>query len=54
MGLNYDLVDKSENLRRMNHFEQFNKAIRNFFAENARFFEYYVRILELKIGHNLI
>ena len=25
-----------------------------FFAENARFFEYYVRILALKIGDNLI
>ena len=41
MGLDYDLVDKSENLRRMNHFEKFNKANRNFFfAANARFFEY--------------
>ena len=38
MGLNYNLGDKSENLRRMNHFENFNKADRNFFAENARFF----------------
>ena len=28
MGLNYDLGDKSENLRRMNHFEKFNKATR--------------------------
>ena len=54
MGLNYDLGDKSENLRRMNHFEKFNKAKRNFFAENARFFEYYVRILALMIGANLI
>ena len=44
MGLNYDLGDKSENLRRMNHFEKFNKANRFFFAENARFFEYNVRI----------
>ena len=36
MGLNYDLGDKSENLRGMNHFEKFNKANRNFFfAENA-------------------
>ena len=33
----------------MNHFEKFKKAIRNFFAENARFFEHYVRILALKI-----
>ena len=33
----------------------FNKATRNFFfAEIARFFEYYVRILALKIGDNLI
>jgi len=54
MGLNYDLRDKSENFRRMNHFEKFNKANRNFFAENDRFFEYYLRILALKIGNNLI
>ena len=52
MDLNYDLGDKSENLRRMNHFEKFNKANRNLFAENARFFEYYVRILALMIGDN--
>ena len=26
------------------------RLIENFFAENARFFEYYVRILALKIG----
>jgi len=44
MDLNYDLGDKSENLRRRNHFEKFNKTKRNFFAENARFFEHYVRI----------
>ena len=51
MGLNYDLGDKSENLKRMNHFEKFNKADRiYFFAENARFFEYYVSIFTLKIG----
>ena len=43
MGLNYDFGDKSENLGRINHFEKFNK-----------FFEYYVRILALKIGDNLI
>ena len=35
----------------MNQFEKFNKANRNFFSENARFFEYYVCI---KIGDNLI
>ena len=46
MGLNYDLWDKSEKLRRMNYFEKFNKTY--------RFFEYYVRILALKIGDNLI
>ena len=44
MGLNYQLGDKSENLRRMNYFEIFNKVNRIFFAENARFFDYYVRI----------
>ena len=33
MGLNYDLGDKSEKLRRMNHFEKFNKANRNFFLQ---------------------
>ena len=33
MGLNYDLGDKSENLRRMNHFEKFNKANRFFFLQ---------------------
>ena len=54
MGLNYDLGDKSENLRRMNHFDKFNMANRIFFAENARFFEYYMRILALKIGNNLL
>ena len=54
MGLNYDFREKSENLRRMNQFEKFNKANRFFFAENARFFEYYVRILALKILDYLI
>ena len=38
MGLNYDLGDKSENLRRMIHFEIFNKANEFFFAENDSFF----------------
>ena len=33
MDLNYDLGDKSENLRRMNHFEKFNRANRNFFSQ---------------------
>ena len=55
MGLNYNLRDKSENLRRMNHFEKFNKANRNFFLQKILdFFDYYVRILALKIGDNLI
>ena len=57
MGLNYDLGDKSENLRRMNHFEaKANKANRNLFflAVNARFFEYYMCILALKIEESLI
>ena len=31
MGLNYDLGDKSEYLRRKNPFEKFNKAYRNYF-----------------------
>ena len=50
MGLNYDLGDegdKSDNLRRINHFEILNKANRIFFVENARFVDYYVRILAL-------
>ena len=50
MGINYDLGVKSENLRRMNPFEKFNKAN----AENARFFEYYMCILALKTGESLI
>ena len=29
----YDFGDKSENLRRMNHFEKFNKANMNFFLQ---------------------
>ena len=33
MGLNYDLGDKSENLRRMNHLKKSNKANRNFFGQ---------------------
>ena len=54
MGLNYDLGDNSEYLRRITHFEKLNKSNRFFFAVNARFSEYYVRILALKIGDNLI
>ena len=33
MGLNYNLRDKSENLGRINQFEKFNKAKRNFFLQ---------------------
>ena len=33
MGLNYDLGDKSDNLRRMNHFEKVNKAKRKYFLQ---------------------
>jgi len=35
MGLNYDLGDKLENLRKMNHFEKFNKANRIFFLRKV-------------------
>ena len=38
MGLNYDLGDKSENLRRKNHFEKFNKANRNYFLQKMQDF----------------
>ena len=45
MGLNYDLGDRSENLRRMNHFFKYLISLIEFlFAENARFFEYLVRL----------
>ena len=54
MGLKYDLGDKSENLRSVNHFKKFDKTNRIFFARNAKFFEYYVHILALKNGDNLI
>ena len=33
MGLNYNLEDKSENLRRMNHFKKFNKAKKKKFSQ---------------------
>ena len=33
MGLNYNLRDKSENLRKMNHFKKFNEANRNYFGQ---------------------
>ena len=45
MGLNYDVGDKSENLRRMNHFEKFNTVNRNFFSQ---------KMLDFSIGDNLI
>ena len=38
MGLNYDLGDKSENLRRMIHFEIFNKANEFFLQKMIVFF----------------
>ena len=45
-------------IKKFNHTENFEKcykANRTFFSENARFFEYYLRILALKIaGDNLI
>ena len=54
MGLNYDLGDKSEKLGRMNHLKNLISLKEIYFAENARFFEYYMQILALKIGDNLI
>ena len=47
MGLNYEIRDISERLRRMIHFENFNKAIEQFLTENTRFVEYYMRILTI-------
>ena len=46
MGLNYDFGDKSENLRRINHFEKFNKANRNFFCRKCQIF----RVLSAYFG----
>ena len=55
MALNYDFRDQLENLRRMNHFEKLYKAnLKILLTENTRFFEYYVRILALKLGDNSI
>ena len=51
MGLNYDLGEKSENLRRINHFKKFNKANRKFCWQKMLDFS---RILALKIVDNLI
>ena len=39
MGLNYDLGDKSENLRRMNDFEKFNKANKKISCRKCLFFQ---------------
>ena len=50
MGFNYNLGDKSENLRKMNHLKKFNKANRIFLQKMLD----YVSILALKIGYNLI
>ena len=43
MDLNYDLGDKSENLRRMkmNHLKNLIRFITFFLAENATFFVYF-------------
>ena len=39
----------------MNHLKKMYKAYnKNLLAQNTRFFEYYVRILTLKLGDNLI
>ena len=54
MGLNYDLWDKSENLRRINYFENLIRLIDIFLQKNARFLEYHLRSLTFKIGDNLI
>ena len=39
MGLNYDLGDKSENLKRMNHLKKFDKANKNFFLQKMQNFQ---------------
>ena len=48
MGLNYDLGDKSENLKRMNHFETFNKANRIFFLQKMIIFRVLCAYLGVK------
>ena len=37
MGLNYDLGDKTDNLRRINHFEKFNNLITIFLQKMLGF-----------------
>ena len=55
MGLNYDLGEKSENLRRMNHFEKFNKANRKKMLKKMLGFVSIMCVFWwLKIGYNLI
>ena len=54
MGLNYDLEDNSENLRRINHLKKINKANKTLFAENARFSSIMCVLCALKNGNNLI
>ena len=45
MGLNYDLGDKSENLRKMNNFENLIRLIEFFFGQKMLdFSSNYVRI----------
>ena len=51
MGLNYELGDKSKNLRRMNNFEKFNKTNRKNLLQKMLDFS---SILALKNGDNLI
>ena len=52
MALNYDFRDLSDSSR-MNHFGNCVKVIKKkLLVENARFYEYYVRILAFKLGNN--
>ena len=53
MGLNYNLGDKSENLRRMNYFKKLNKAKRDFFWQKMLNFSC-IMYFGLKIEDNLI
>jgi len=52
MALNHDFRDLSDSSR-MNHFGNCVKVIKKkLLVENARFYEYYVRILAFKLGNN--
>ena len=48
LALNYDFRDKSENLRKINHFKKLYKAIVNIFFKKNMVFEEYVRIFGSK------